>query len=390
MVTPPDTLLEATSRTQEVAREVIARQVERTDSGVWPEVSIRALQAAGLAGLVVPREYGGSGLGLRAVAGVCEIIGQVCGSTALCFGMHQVGSAVLAAKATERQAKEYLEPIAAGEHLTTLALSEPGTGSQFWLPETQVRQVDGGGWQVDGGKMFVTNGSKADSYVVSTVAADPSAPPGQFSCVVVPSDADGLSFAGSWDGVGMRGNSSLAARMDGVRLEPWALLGSPGDQIWYVFELIAPYFLTAMAGTYLGVAQAALNEAVEHLKERRHSHTGRTLAAEPVLQHKVGVAVGTGAAGPTTRLLGCRGGRGRGPRRPSGARVRQGDGRRHRGRGGQRGDDPGRRDRLPRALGHRASPARRPGRPRDEPDHRHPEDLDRPSGPRRTHPRNLT
>ena len=60
----------------------------------------------------------------------------------------------------------------------------------------------GDGWTVDGEKMFVTNGSKADSYVVSTVAADPSAPAGEFSCVVVPADAKGLSFHGSWNGVG--------------------------------------------------------------------------------------------------------------------------------------------------------------------------------------------
>ncbi len=288
MLAPPDTLRESTTRAHTVAREVLAGIAERTDSGVWPEEGLRALQAAGLGGLVVPRQYGGSGLSLRAVAGVCEAIGQVCGSAALCFGMHQVGAAVLAAKATERQAKEYLEPIAAGEHLTTLALSEPGTGSQFWLPETEVRQVDGGGWQVDGHKMFVTNGSHADSYVVSTVAADPSSPPGQFSCVVVPHDAAGLSWHGTWDGVGMRGNSSLAARLDGVRLESWGLLGAPGDQIWYVFELVAPYFLAAMAGTYLGVAQAALDEAVDHVKGRRFSHTGRSLASEPVVQHKVG------------------------------------------------------------------------------------------------------
>ncbi len=87
----------------------------------------------------------------------------------------------------------------------------------------------------------------------------------------------------------MRGNSSLAARMESVTLPGWSLLGAPGDQIWYVFELVAPYFLTAMAGTYLGVADAALNEAVTHLTRRRHSHTGRSLASEPVLQHRVGV-----------------------------------------------------------------------------------------------------
>jgi hypothetical protein len=67
------------------------------------------------------------------------------------------------------------------------------------------------------------------------------------------------------------------------------LLGAEGDQIWYVFEVIAPYFLTAMAGTYLGIAQASLDEARSHLLARRHSHTGRTLSAEPVLQHRLGV-----------------------------------------------------------------------------------------------------
>lgn len=289
METPPETLFEANARARAVAEKVVAPLAERTDSGVWPEEGLRALQAVGLAGLVVPRELGGSGLGLRAVAGICESLGSVCASTAICFGMHHVATAVLAAKATPRQAETYLRPIAAGEHLTTLALSEPGTGSQFWLPQTKLaRSVDGDGWTVAGQKMFVTNGSKADSYVVSTVAADPDAPAGEFSCVVVPADARGLSFHGTWDGVGMRGNSSVAARLDGVEVPSWALLGAPGDQIWFVFEVVAPAFLTAMAGTYLGVATAALGRAVEHLRSRRHVHTGRSLASEPVLQHRVG------------------------------------------------------------------------------------------------------
>jgi isovaleryl-CoA dehydrogenase len=281
-------VLEAVGRARDVAHETAAPIVERTDSGVWPEEAIRALQEAGLGGLVVPVEHGGSGLGLRAVAGVGEAIGTVCASTAICFGMHQVAAAVLSAKATERQAEEFLGPIAAGEHLTTLALSEPGTGAQFWLPQVKLHQTEHG-LVVDGQKSFVTNGSRADSYVVSTVAADPAAPAGEFSCVVVPASTPGLEFHGQWDGIGMRGNSSLSARLDQVQLEPWALLGAPGDQIWYVFELVAPYFLAAMAGTYLGVASASLDVAVDHLKGRRHHHTGRVLAGESVLQHRVGV-----------------------------------------------------------------------------------------------------
>ncbi len=287
-MSPPTTVLEAVGRAREVARDVAGPLAERTDSGVWPEEPIRALQQAGLGGLVVPVEHGGAGLGLRAVSGVGEELGRVCASTSLCFGMHQVATAVLVAKATEQQAEQYLQPIAAGEHLTTLALSEPGTGAQFWLPQVKLRQGEGT-LVVDGEKSFVSNGSYADSYVVSTVAADPDAPAGEFSCVVVPATAPGLTFHGAWEGIGMRGNSSIGARLDHAQLEPGALLGAPGDQIWYVFELIAPYLLAAMAGTYLGVAAASLDVAVEHLRGRRQENTGRALATHPVLQHRVGV-----------------------------------------------------------------------------------------------------
>lgn len=287
MSAPAASVPEAVARAREVAHEIAAPRADLTDSGVWPEEALRALQSR-LGGLVVPREDGGSGLGLRALAEVCETLGQACASTAICFGMHNVGAAVMAAKPTERQRKEFLRPIAAGEHLTTLALSEPGTGAEFWLPQTRLTS-EGAGWLVNGEKSFVTNGSKADSYVVSTVAADAGAPAGEFSAVVVWGDSPGLTWHGTWDGIGMRGNSSLAARLEDVAIGPDALLGEEGDQIWYVFEVVAPYFLTAMAGTYLGVARAALADATEHLKRRRHAHTGRALASEPVLQHRLGV-----------------------------------------------------------------------------------------------------
>jgi isovaleryl-CoA dehydrogenase len=287
MSAPAASVHEAVARAREVARDVAAPRAEQTDSGVWPEESLRALQVA-LGGLVVPRADGGAGLGLRALAGVCEALGQACASTAICFGMHSVAAAVIGAKPTERQRKEFLRPIAAGEHLTTLALSEPGTGAEFWLPQTQLTS-HGDGWLVDGEKSFVTNGSKADSYVVSTVAADPDAPPGEFSAVVVWGQSPGLTWHDAWDGIGMRGNSSRGARLEKVQVGPDALLGATGDQIWYVFEVVAPYFLTAMSGTYLGVAQAALAEATEHLRLRRHSHTGRSISSEPVLQHRLGL-----------------------------------------------------------------------------------------------------
>ena len=98
------------------------------------------------------------------------------------------------------------------------------------------------------------------------MAAEPDAPVGEFSCVLVPGDAPGLTWVGGWDGIGMRGNSSRRVQLSDVRVGPDHLLGSPGDQIWYVFEVIAPYFLMAMAGTYLGIAQSAVSRHLSQLE----------------------------------------------------------------------------------------------------------------------------
>src|SRR5690242_1452734 len=123
---------------REVAGAVLTPNAARVDAeGSWPDVGLRALQDARLGGLVVSPEHGGLGLGLLALTQVAEILGGACASTALCFGMHCVAAAVLGAKATADQARRYLEPIAAGTHLTTLALSEPGTGAHFYIPQAE-------------------------------------------------------------------------------------------------------------------------------------------------------------------------------------------------------------------------------------------------------------
>ncbi len=267
---------------------VIAPDAERVDrEAVWPQAGLGALQDAGVGGLIAPRAAGGMGLGMLAVAQACEKIGQACSSTAMCFGMHCVGTAALGIHYTEAERRDFLEPIARGEHITTIALSEPGTGAHFWLAETALERA-ADAYVVRGRKTFVTNGGHADSYVVTTVAADESAPPGTFTGVVLPADAEGLIWGEPWNGLGMRGNSSIALDLDNVRVPPAYLLGSEGEQVWYIFHVIAPYFLVAMAGTYLGIAAAALTDARDHMVERRYSHSGRTLAQQPVLQHRLG------------------------------------------------------------------------------------------------------
>ena len=282
-------LRELLALAREVTEQVVAPNAEREDAeALWPEPAMRALGSAGLLGLHVPEELGGHGQGLTALVATAEALAHGSPSTAMCYAMHCVGTATIAAKATDYQKEAYLVPIARGEHVTTLALSEPGTGAFFYLPQTRLTPA-GDRYLVEGTKGFVTNGGHADSYVVSTVAAEEEdADEGTFSCILVDEGTEGLHWLDEWRGLGMRANSSRSVRLDGVSLPAANLLGAPGDQLWYVFEVVAPYFLMAMAGTYVGVAAAAFEIAREHLGTRRHAHSGELLGSAPVLAHRLG------------------------------------------------------------------------------------------------------
>lgn len=281
-------LRQALEKVQRIADTIITPNAAQWDANAqWPEQAIRALQKEGLAGLMVPRHYGGLEQGMSALIQVCEILGRADASTALCFGMHCVATACLVAKVNADHAERFLVPIAKGEHFTTLALSEPGTGSHFYLPEVTLSPV-GESYRVNGTKCFVTNGGHADSYVLSAVDNREQAPLGHFSMLLLPADNAGIKWGAPWSGWGMRGNSSRTMRLDDVEVPIANRMGDEGEQIWFVFNVVAPYFLIAMAGTYLGIARHALDETVSHLKARRYSHTGAPLAELEVLQHSLG------------------------------------------------------------------------------------------------------
>lgn len=280
-------LSEVLARIRSVAREVVAKNSVRNDAqATWPAEDLRALQAAGLGGLVVPERYGGLGHGLGALGQVCEELALESASTALCFGMHCVGAAVVATKPSPHQEHHFLAPICEGRHLTTLALSEPGTGVHFYLAETDLQRVPGG-YRVTGTKSFITNGGHADSYVISTRAASGDAGPGDFTCLLLPAGPE-LRWGPEWNGIGMRANSSRSLELRDVFVARENLLGQEGDEIWYVFNVVTPYFLVAMAATYVGIAEAALREARRHVAKRIHSHTGRSVAHQPLVQHRLG------------------------------------------------------------------------------------------------------
>ena len=273
----------------QIAREITLKEAPTSDKEAkWVGKTMQALKESRLTGLVVPEANGGLGGGLYALVRVSEELGKAYSSAGLCFGMHCVGTAVMAAKATNWQQKQYLEPIARGEHITSLALSEPGTGAHFYFPQTALVPLSPKEFLINGFKTFITNGSHADSYVVSTLGASEDASPDQFSCVVVDKNKQGIVWGDEWNGLGMRGNASRSAHFNDVLISDQHILGEKGDQLWYIFNVVAPYFLISMSGTYLGIADAALQEAKNTLAKRTYMHSGTSLAQVSILQHRLG------------------------------------------------------------------------------------------------------
>ena len=107
--------------------------------------------------------------------------------------MHCVGAAVIGAKATPDQQERYLNPINQGKHITTLALSEPGTGSHFYFPQTTLTPLSDTTFQVNGKKSFITN-LRLRLIRMSSPPLPPVLRPrwGEFSCAMVPEGSEGL------------------------------------------------------------------------------------------------------------------------------------------------------------------------------------------------------
>jgi isovaleryl-CoA dehydrogenase len=262
-----------------VIDEVVAPGAAAVDaSGTFPRAAVDALGAAGLLALTVPAEYGGGGAGLRAAAEVVRELGSVCGSTAMIVTMHYSGVAALVAGSD----KDTLTEIAGGRHLTTLAFSETGSRSHFWVPmSTAVAEPDGSTVRLDAAKSWVTAAGQADSYVWSSRPLPPAgADAGPMTLWLVPADSPGLSVAGPFDGLGLRGNASAPLAADGVTVPLSAMLGADGAGLDLALAAILPYFLICSAAMSAGLLRRLAAETAAHLQRTQLAHLGVSLAQQ--------------------------------------------------------------------------------------------------------------
>ena len=272
-----------------VIDEVVAPGAASVDAdGAFPRAQLDALGAAGILALTVPASCGGGGAGLREAAVVTRELGSVCGSTAMVVAMHYSAVAGLAAAGD----KDTLMAIAAGTHLSTLAFSETGSRSHFWAPmSTAVLSPDGATVRLDAFKSWVTSAGQADSYVWSSrplasgsgedgPGAVGGTASGPMTLWLVPAGAAGLSAAGAFDGLGLRGNSSAPLTADGVEVPLPAMLGADGGGLDLALAAILPYFLICSASMSAGLIRRLAAETAAHLQRTRLAHLGLSLAQQ--------------------------------------------------------------------------------------------------------------
>ena len=263
---------------RDLARTLIAPGAAEIDrESRFPDEQLSALGRVGALGLLVPGDQGGVGAGLVALAGACEAVGGACASTGMVFLMHSVTAATIAGGGGP-SAPGLLEGMATGEVLGTLAFSERGTGAHFYSPELRAERRDGS-VRVSGRKSFVTSGGHADAMLVLLQGEGDG-----LDCYVVRRDAPGVRFDGRWEGLGMRGNSSIAVEFEDVALDGDALIGEVGGGVGLVFGVVAPTFLVGLAAVNIGIAQAALSSALKHAKSRRYPD-GSALVEVATVQH---------------------------------------------------------------------------------------------------------
>jgi alkylation response protein AidB-like acyl-CoA dehydrogenase len=301
-------------RAREVAERVIGPNAERVDAeAAFPRESIDALGKEGLLGLTIPTELGGMGQGMRVACAVLDEVAQRCASTAMIYLMHLCGIACYASAPTKTE--RYLRAAAKGDHLSTLAWSERGSRSHFWAPVSQAVQANGK-VTVSAEKSFVTAAGQANGYVVSTQRPNASQPT-ESTLYLVTRDDPGLSVAGAWTGLGMRGNASAPMALKDVALGEDRALSEPGKGFDMMLGIL-PVFQLGNAAVSVGIAEAAVGATQRHLTTARIDYLDAPLASLPELRarlaqmriqtdraraHLVGVIDATENPGPTTLLL---------------------------------------------------------------------------------------
>jgi alkylation response protein AidB-like acyl-CoA dehydrogenase len=260
---------------RKVARDKIAPHAAHYDeTETYPEQSMRAIIDAGLFGIWVPEEYGGSAMGCLALSLVSEEIAIACAATATQYLDQPLGGLPILLFGTEEHKKRYLPGLATGELLAAYSLSEPGAGSDAaGLRTTAIRQGDH--YVLNGSKQWCTNGDHADVLTVFATV-DPTKRAKGVTAFLVDKDTPGFAVGRKERKLGIRASPTVALHFTDCRVPVAQRLGAEGEGFKIAMKTL-DITRPATGAMAVGIGQAALDAAVGYAKERQQF--GQPIAA---------------------------------------------------------------------------------------------------------------
>jgi alkylation response protein AidB-like acyl-CoA dehydrogenase len=267
-----------------VDEEIVARAAAIDEEDEFPGDLVDEMAELGLMGMPFPEEYGGAGLDYHSYAIGLEEISRGSGGLGTVVAAHtSLAGNMLYEFGDEDQLEKYLTPLAAGEDVGAFALSEAGAGSDVPAMET-VAEREGGEYVVDGGKLWISNGSVADTVVLFAKTDPEEGNKGISSFVVRPEEDDGFHVENTEEKLGDKGCPTAELRFDGMRLPVDRRLGDEGEGFVQALKTLNGGRIT-IAARAIGIARAALEGAVDYANEREQF--GQRIGEFQAIQHKL-------------------------------------------------------------------------------------------------------
>lgn len=256
----------------EMARDFAKRNIapftaEWDENQYFPKELFHEMGKLGLMGVLVPLEYGGSGLGyMEYVAAIVEL-SKVCGAIGLSMAAHNsLCTNHILQFANEEQKRKWLPKLASGEWVGAWGLTEAGTGSDAGHMITRAEKI-GDKWVLNGTKCFITHGKSCDIAVIMARTGDPD-DAHAMTAFVIEQGTPGFSAGKKENKLGMRASETTEVILDNCALPETSVLGKAGDGFIQALKILDGGRIS-IAALSLGIAQGAFDHALAYSKERK-------------------------------------------------------------------------------------------------------------------------
>ena len=250
-------------------KEIEPKAQELDEKAQFPHENIKKVAKLGLLGMVVPPEFGGTGIDTLKYAIAVEELSRVCGSTGITVAAHNsLAICPLYLFGSEEQKKKYIPPLAKGEKLGAFGLTEPDAGSDAGGTKT-IAVLKGDSYVINGSKCFITNASVAETFVITAVTDKIKGTKG-ISSFILEKGMQGFTIGKKENKMGLRGSDTATLHFEDLRVPRENLLGKEGEG-FKQFLVTLDGGRISIGAMALGIAQGAFEKALRYAKETLES-----------------------------------------------------------------------------------------------------------------------